>query len=89
MALAASTLICAYLLIELLLPALRTAQTKDQAKRQEQLYFTKLRLIRKYYSELQEHTYSEIAEQYDVEALWNNIGTHPRRTSHFVATLRT
>lgn len=84
-----SAVICTYLIAELLVPALKAARAKDLEERYEQLYLTKLRLIRKYYPELDQKTYSEIVEQYDVETLWNNIGTHPRNTTAFVSTLRT
>lgn len=89
MAIFASGLICAYLIAELVIPALKAAHAKDLEKRQEQLHFTKLRLIRRYYPELQQKTYSEIDEHYDIETLWNNIGTHPRRTVSFISMLRT
>lgn len=81
-----SGVICAYLIAELLVPALKAARARDLAERQEKLYLTKLRIIRKYYPELEQKTYSEIVEHYDVETLWNNIGTHPRNTVTFFST---
>ena len=81
-----SGVICAYLIAELLVPALKAARARDLAERQERLYLTKLRIIRKYYPELEQKTYSEIVEHYDVETLWNNIGTHPRNTITFLST---
>jgi hypothetical protein len=83
-----SGVICAYLIAELLVPALKAARAKDLEERHEQLYLTKLRIVRKYYPELDQKTYSEIVEQYDVETLWNNIGTHPRNTIAFISTPR-
>lgn len=83
----ASGIICAYLIGEMIVPALRTAQTKEMERRREQVYLQRLRLVRRYYPELAELTYSEIVDQYDVEILWNNIGTHPRRTVKFLDAL--
>ena len=82
-----SGLICAYLIGEVVVPALRTAQRREMERRREQLYLQKLRLVRRYYPELAELTYSEIVDRYDVEILWNNIGTHPRRTVRFLDSL--
>jgi hypothetical protein len=85
----ASGLICAYLVGELVVPAIRNARALEMERRREKVYHLKLRLVRKYYTELSELTYSEIVEQYDVDALWDNIGTHPRRTVTFLdATTR-
>jgi hypothetical protein len=80
----ASGLICAYLVAELVVPAMRNARALERERRLEQVYHLKLRLVRRYYKELSELTYTEIADQYDVDVLWNNIGTHPRRTVTFL-----
>jgi hypothetical protein len=55
-------------------PVLRRSYQLSEAKRAERLFYTKLRLVRKYYPQLHELTYTEIIEQYDVEALYDNIG---------------
>ena len=44
---------------------------------------TKLRMVRKYYPELDEMTYSEIVAEYNVEALYNNIGRKPLKRLRF------
>jgi hypothetical protein len=44
---------------------------------EERFFLIKLRIVRKYYPKLQELTYAEILEQYDVEALYHDIGKSP------------
>ena len=77
MSLALSFIICTALVIELVIPALLRSYRASEERRNEQLMFTKLRMVRKYYPELNELTYSEIIAEYNVEALYDNIGRKP------------
>lgn len=77
MGLAISFIICAALVIELVIPALLRSYRASEERRNEELMFTKLRMVRKYYPELNELTYSEIVAEYNVQALYDNIGRRP------------
>jgi hypothetical protein len=61
-------------LFMLVAPALRASYQQGQRDLQERLFCIKLRLVRKYYPALHDLTYSEIMEQYDIEALYEDIG---------------
>lgn len=77
MHIALSFVICTALVIELVIPAIWRSYRRSEAAQQEKLFFTKLRIVRKYYPELNDSTYSEILAEYDVEALYNNLGRKP------------
>jgi len=53
---------------------LRASYLRAEIALEESYFHTKLRLVRRFYPQLQELTYSEIVEQYDVDALYENIG---------------
>ena len=55
-------------------PALLLSHVQAEQQTHEQIFFMKLRLIRKYYPLLQDLTYSEILEKYDVDSLFDDIG---------------
>lgn len=58
-------------------PVLRASYFQGQQNLEERFLLIKLRIVRKYYPQLQELTYTEILEQYDVDALYNDIGKSP------------
>jgi hypothetical protein len=61
-------------------PVVRANQERRNAEFHEALYLTKLRIVRKYYPSLARSTYTEIARNFDVEELYDNIGrVVPRR----------
>ena len=74
MGLVLSLMICTGLMLELVVPAVTRARQLGKKREQERFYLTKLRIVRRYYPTLSELTYSEIVEQYDVEALYENLG---------------
>jgi hypothetical protein len=61
-------------LLALIAPVLQQSYDRGQIELQQRLLLIKLRLVRKYYPQLHELTYTEIMEQYDVEALYDDIG---------------
>jgi hypothetical protein len=77
MGLALSFIICTALVIELVIPALLRSYRLSEERRNEKLMLTKLRMVRKYYPEFNDLTYSEIVAEYNVEALYDNIGRKP------------
>jgi hypothetical protein len=83
MGLALSFIICTALVIELVVPALLRSYRASEERRYEKLVFTKLRMVRKYYPELNDLTYSEIIAEYNVEALYDNIGRKPLKRLTF------
>jgi hypothetical protein len=84
MGLALSFIICSALVVELVVPALLRSYRASEKKRYEKFALTKLRMVRKYYSELSDLTYSEIVAEYNVEALYDNIGRKPLKRLSFV-----
>lgn len=64
-------------IISLAAPVLRASYYQGQRNLDERFFLIKLRIVRKYYPQLQELTYTEILEQYDVEALYHDIGKSP------------
>ena len=58
----------------ILLPAFLAGIKRKEAEWQTAWYCTQLRVIRKAHPELQELRYREIAERYDVSAVYDSIG---------------
>jgi hypothetical protein len=75
----ASALLCGSI-VALAAPVLRASYEVKQRNLEERFFFIKLRLVRKYYPQLHELTYTEILEEYDVESLYNDIGKSPYST---------
>ncbi len=69
----ACVILCIFL-VALIAPVLQQSYDRGQSELQERLMCIRLRLVRKYYPQLHELTYTEILEQYDIEALYNDIG---------------
>jgi hypothetical protein len=74
MAVGLSFIICLALVVELVIPAILRSYRSSENKRHEELFLTKLRIVRRYYPELNDATYSEIMAEYNVEALYDNLG---------------
>ncbi len=68
-------------IITLAAPVLRASYFQGQRNLEERFFLIKLRMVRKYYPKLQELTYTEILEQYDVESLYHGIGKSPYTNS--------
>lgn len=76
----ASALLCGSI-VALAAPVLRASYAEKQRSLEERFFLIKLRLVRKYYPQLHDLTYTEILEEYDVEALYNDIGKSPYSTA--------
>lgn len=76
----ASAVMCGTI-VAIAAPVLRASYRQGQRDLEERFFLIKLRIVRKYYPQLQELTYSEILEEYDIDALYNDIGKSPY-TSH-------
>jgi hypothetical protein len=61
-------------------PVLFDSYERRQREIRDHLFLVKLRIVRKCYPDLQEMTYSEILETYDVDALYDDIGRSPFST---------
>ncbi len=61
---------------ELFVLAVFQAHAVSTAQARERFIHTQLRLVRRFYPELANLTYSEIVECYDVQTLYNRIGQH-------------
>ena len=66
-----------FLLLTLLwvtIPILRSLRKSGEESLEEAVFLVKLRLVRKYYPELHELSYTEIAERFDIDRAYENIG---------------
>jgi len=62
----------------LIRPFLIAEHVKAEKASNQVYLFTKLKIVRSYYSEMQDLTYTEILREYDVDGAYNNIGRHRR-----------
>jgi hypothetical protein len=65
----------------LIVPVMRANEVRRSAEYREALYLTKLRIVRRYYPSLARSTYTEIARNFDVDELYDNIGRGVMRRS--------
>lgn len=74
MALAIYALGFSLALITVAIPYCSRIKNEAVSSSEQALFFAKLRIIRRYYRELDHLTYSEIIEQYDLDSLYEGIG---------------
>lgn len=67
-------LVAALAIFTVVLPFLRFNRMERERRFEEKLRFVKLWAIKKYYPALSDMTFEEIAETFDIDLAYNNIG---------------